>query len=434
MELKKVDEKKKKKKGSVGGAIGLIIGTTIGSGILALPIKTSPAGLLPSSISLTVCWAFLLVEALLLVEINVGLMNKKKKKFNENEDELEEIISIKTMAQETLGDWGAILVTFTYIFFGYSSMVAYCSKSGEILNRLTNLPQSLSAFFFTVLFTILVSVGGTRTTDQINRWLTASMIGLLVGIEVLAFASGSGLAGFEDGGDWAKVPEAIPVMIFSLVYHDLAPVLCAYLGGDIGRIRTSILVGSVVPLLTLLAWNAIALGLFAQTDQLNADPVDLLLSVRWSGVPLMVEAFSLLAVGTSLIGTLLSFSEFLKEQITNSTTLREKIEDNMSFSLMKWWKRRRSKIRSIAATSIIVAPSLLISTMFPDAFSTATNIAGGYCMTMLYGILPPAMAWAAISKEERNNGLSWSRPAIIGVGLVACTVVAEQILQDLALI
>lgn len=30
----------------------------------------------------------------------------------------------------------------------------------------------------------------------------------------------------------------------------------------------------------------------------------------------MVEAFSLLAVGTSLIGTLLSFSEFFKEQFT----------------------------------------------------------------------------------------------------------------------
>lgn len=31
----------------------------------------------------------------------------------------------------------------------------------------------------------------------------------------------------------------------------------------------------------------------------------------------MVQAFSLLAVGTSLIGTLLSFSEFLKEQLNN---------------------------------------------------------------------------------------------------------------------
>lgn len=31
----------------------------------------------------------------------------------------------------------------------------------------------------------------------------------------------------------------------------------------------------------------------------------------------MVEAFSLLAVGTSMIGTLLGFSEFFKEQLKN---------------------------------------------------------------------------------------------------------------------
>lgn len=32
-----------------------------------------------------------------------------------------------------------------------------------------------------------------------------------------------GWSGLGEGGDWGKVPAAIPVMIFSLVYHDLAP-------------------------------------------------------------------------------------------------------------------------------------------------------------------------------------------------------------------
>lgn len=32
-----------RKKGSIGGAVALIIGTSIGTGILALPMKTSPA-------------------------------------------------------------------------------------------------------------------------------------------------------------------------------------------------------------------------------------------------------------------------------------------------------------------------------------------------------------------------------------------------------
>lgn len=133
-------------------------------------------GLLPSSISLTLCWGFLLIEAFLLVEINVGLL-KRKKKIMDNEIELE-VISIRTMAQETLGELGGTIATLTYVFLGYTSMIAYASKSGEILYHLINIPESVSGVFFTMLFACLVSVGGTRTTDQVNQVLTVSMIGI----------------------------------------------------------------------------------------------------------------------------------------------------------------------------------------------------------------------------------------------------------------
>ena len=43
----------------------------------------------------------------------------------------------------------------------------------------------------------------------------------------------------------------------------------------------------------------------------------LIFSVKWSGISYMVEWFSLLAVGTSMLGTLLSFSSFFKEQLSN---------------------------------------------------------------------------------------------------------------------
>lgn len=121
-----------------------------------------------------VCWVFLLIEALLLVEINVGL--RKKSRMKEEEQELD-VISIRTMAQETLGDWGGSFATITYMFLGYTCMIAYCSKSGEILFHLMHLPTSTSSFFFTLIFTALIIVGGTRATDQVNQWLTASMIG-----------------------------------------------------------------------------------------------------------------------------------------------------------------------------------------------------------------------------------------------------------------
>ncbi|KAK1553245.1 hypothetical protein Q3G72_031526 [Acer saccharum] len=435
MPIIKVDEKK----GSIAGAVALVIGTSIGSGILALPQKASPAGILPSSISLITCWGFLLIEALLLIELNVNLRRKKMKKREEG-DELD-VISIRTMAQETLGDFGGTLATIFYVFLGYTSMIVYSSKSGEILFHLINIPESVSGFLFTGIFTILISIGGTQTTDQVNQWLTASMISLLLAIEVLAVTFG-GWSGFDGIGNWGKVPNTIPVIIFSLVYHDLAPVLCAYLDGDLTRLRVSVLIGSIVPLLALLVWDAIALGLSAQADQV-VDPVELLKSVEWSGVPLMVETFSLLAIGTSLIGTLLSFSEFFKEQLNNlswqssssskeSSSSLEQLED--LFGIKNWW--RRNKI-SFTAMAMVVAPTLFVSTTVPDAFSAATDIAGGYCMTMLYGVLPPAMAWAVYKRESDDGDRDSDRFALLGatpvvfvVGLFACCIVVEQILQD----
>ncbi|XP_058101790.1 uncharacterized protein LOC131245971 isoform X2 [Magnolia sinica] len=387
-----IDDPVKEKKGTVVGAVALIIGTTIGSGILALPKKTSPAGFIPSATCMIVCWGFHLIEALLLAEINVGLRNNKKR---QGEDGPVEIISIRTMAQETLGQWAGTLATITYIFLAYTSLVAYTSKSGEILSHLINLPISVSGVFFTLFFTLLISVGGTHLTDRINQWLTAFMIGLLVVIEVIAALSG-GWSGLSSTADWARVPATVPVIIFSLVYHDLAPVICTYLGGDLTRIRVSVVLGSLVPLVALLVWDAVALGLSQSAD--GIDPVDLLMRVEWHGVSAMVEGFSLLAVGTSLIGTMLGFSQFFEEHLTNLS---------------------------------LPSPS-------------TESLQGGYCMTMLFGVLPPAMAWAMHSKSchgSNSNGgedgrkvLSAAKPVLLAVGLFACGIVMEQILQDLSVL
>lgn len=414
--------------GTIAGAVAMIIGTSIGSGMLALPQRTSPAGLLPTSISMIICWCFLLFEALLLVEVNVNI-RKRKTKTDANELE---VISIRTMAKETLGEFGGALATIAYIFLGYTSMVAYCSKSGEILVSLVNLPASASGAFFTLLFTLLIVVGGTHATDHVNQWLTTCMIGLLLAIEVLAVAFG-GLAESGSSGDWGEVPPAIPVMIFSLVYHDIVPVICAYLEGDVTRIRTSVILGSLVPLVALLVWDAIVLGLSSSLPDQNIDPIELLMRVKWSGMPFMAGAFSLLAVGTSMIGTLLGFSEFFKEQlnlyiIPLSKTLQS---SKLQLGMRRLWGRNR--LISCAAMVLAVGPSLFLSTKFPDAFSAATDIAGGYCMTMLFGVLPPAMAWAM---HEKTDGfadqmlLSKLTPALIGVGVFASGIVLEQILQD----
>lgn len=137
-------------------------------------------GYVPSATAMVVCWGFLLIECLILAEINVFLLSKKEKgkKTRNGHGDLE-TISIRTMAQETLGDWGGNLATVNYVFLGYTTLVAYISKSGEIINHLSNIPSNISGFLFAMLFSLLLSVGGTRATDQVNQYLTTIMIGAL---------------------------------------------------------------------------------------------------------------------------------------------------------------------------------------------------------------------------------------------------------------
>ncbi|KAL5998378.1 hypothetical protein ACLOJK_009318, partial [Asimina triloba] len=378
-EAELINDSPKEKKGTMAGAVALIVGTSIGSGILALPKRTSPAGFIPTATCIILCWGFLLIEALLLAEINVALRHYKRKG---EEDERAEIISVRTMAQETLGNWGGNLVTITYIFLAYTIMVAYTSKSGEILSNLINLPASISSISFTALCSLLISVGGLRVTDWINQWLTALMI---------------------ESND---VAIACPVTI------SLVAVLCSYLGGDLARIRRSFIIGSIVPLVALLVWDAVALGLAQSAD--GVDPLDSLLGVEWSGVPAMVEAFSLLAVGTSMIGTMLGFFQFFEEQLTNLTFPSLPTKSLQIYGLLcqekwearegggglgpgKWWQ---SNGINFTATLMVTVPPIVIAATVPDAFSAATDIAGGYCMTVLYGVLPPAMAWALHVKSS----------------------------------
>lgn len=55
-------------------------------------------------------------------------------------------------------------------------------------------------------------------------------------------------------------------------------------------------------------------------------------------------------------------------------------------------------------------------------------------MTMLYGVLPPAMAWAMHSRESEDTdskALLRERPALLGLGLFACGIMVEQVIQDI---
>jgi len=76
------------------GSILLIVGTSIGAGMLALPIATAQLGFFGSLILLFVCWFIMTAGAFLILEVNLWMP------LNSN---------LNTMAKTTIGPLGQII-------------------------------------------------------------------------------------------------------------------------------------------------------------------------------------------------------------------------------------------------------------------------------------------------------------------------------------
>ena len=265
---------------SVLSAVALIVGSSVGAGVLALPAVSAPAGFAPSATALVGVWALLTAEALLIAEVNLALLSAKKKIKRDNNDDKEEekneeedaIVTLREMAHETLGARGGHFVAAAYLALSYSLMVAYISKAGELVSSAldplllssssaaTALIESTAVASATsvispgagaALFTAAMGLtlfGGTAAVDGANKAMTASLLAAYAVIVSVGGAQADWGALAERAPEWSAAPAAIPVILLSLVYHDLVPVVCAQLRGDAAKVRTALFVGSTAPL------------------------------------------------------------------------------------------------------------------------------------------------------------------------------------------
>lgn len=99
-------------KDKVFGGILLASGTAIGAGMLALPLSTANSGFIPSGFAFLVCWFFMTVAALLLLEVNLRFSGDK------------DLIS---MTYAIFGRFGKMIAWIVYLLFLYALIVAYPS-------------------------------------------------------------------------------------------------------------------------------------------------------------------------------------------------------------------------------------------------------------------------------------------------------------------
>lgn len=353
------------------GSTLLIVGTSIGAGMLALPIATAQLGFIGSLILLIACWLVMTFGAYLLLEVNLWMPQNS---------------NLITMARKTIGMKGQIISWIIYFSLLYSLLCAYISGGSDLFQVLLKLagisiPQSLSAIVFTLLFGLIVSLG-IRSVDYTNRALmfVKFMAYFILIILLIPFIHADYLATGQM--KYLTSATAITVTITSFGYAAIVPSLRVYFAGDIKKLKQAILIGSLIPLFCYIAWDFAIMGIIPfqnhyglfdilKSHRSTSEFVQTLSSiVNKNEVTFFAKLFTSICVLTSFLGVGLCLADFLADGL--------QLE-----------KKGGSQVIIHGLTFL---PPLIVVLFFPNIFIKALQYAGIYTVILLI-LLPAWMVW-----------------------------------------
>ncbi len=351
--------------GSMIGGILLVAGCCIGAGMLGLPILSAKGGFYPSLLIFFLGWLFMLCTGLLLLEVNLWYGKE---------------VSLITMTKKTLGPVGQGLCWFMFLFLFYSLMVAYLAASGSLVHDFIQQMSGISwhpgigGLFFCLLFSLLLYMG-TQAVDWFNRFL---MGGLILSYVVLVFVGSPHVhPELLERRDWSASTAMIPVVILSFGFHNLIPSLTTYFRGNVSLLRWTFILGSFLPLLIYILWQALILGIIPLQDfqealdqgEIATEALKNVVGVSW--VLDVAQAFAFFAIMTSFLSVALSFIDFLADGLKIKKTPKGKI----------------------GLAALVLGPPFLCALFYPTIFLMALNAAGGIGAVVLFAILPVLMVW-----------------------------------------
>lgn len=392
-----------------------------------------------------------------LQEVNLWCHNRVK---NQQPDDTEvPPLLLADMARITLGSIPEALTSSVYLTMSFTLLLAYIAKAGDIFDSAVIQSTSVEACIGPLLFTVPLATtfikGGTGALEKTNRNLTGAMLVLFAAVVGWGFDNVPWELSPLSHADTSDVAPILPIMFLSLVYHDLIPVVCHYLGFKRGRILLAVLLGSVVPLGMFLAFEAVCLGLVPYTPGVSVDPLEVLISSQGPIAGTAVAVFSLAALATSAIGTTLSLTSFITTKLESLTSINQlsiklpQLPDVSPDSLMS--KVTQPPVAKSAESESLPAPTpahvcAVLLTLTPptvasisgtDIFMTATHLAGAYGMTALYGLLPPVLAWsvrrnADAEGTQGNQLLPGGEPILAGLFAAGVGVFSLQLQADVS--
>jgi len=391
------------------GGILLIVGTSIGGGMLALPVSTAEVGFSNSLFFLVFCWLVMTAGALLVLEVNLRLPAGS---------------NMISMAKSTLGLPGQVIAWITYLFLLYTLLSAYISGGSDVFNSILHkahieLPAWVTSIIFTALFSLIV-YNGIRSVDYVNRGLMFGKLGvyvLLVAI-ISPHVSPTGLT----GGSARAFTGTLMILVTSFGFASIVPSLRDYFADDIKSLRRVILFGSLIPLFCYIIWDAVIMGVVARegdnglmalmtsehatsglTEALNQS-----VQSQWIGG--FFGFFTSICMVTAFLGVSLGLFDFLADGL----------------------KLKKSGTQGRYTLALTFIPPLAVVLVNPGIYLHALSYAGVCCVILLL-LLPSIMAWKGrqkcqlITPESRmvpGGNLALALLGFIAIGLLIVALIS----------
>lgn len=358
------------------GSVFIVAGTTIGAGMLAMPLAAVGIGFSTMMLLLVGLWLLMSYTALLLVEV-----------YQYNDPHT----GLGSIAKRYLGVGGQVITGLALLLLMYALTTAYISGAGELLSATLSswIGHELSITQGIIIFTVIggAVVGiGTTSVDMINRLLFTAKVFFLIFMLVVMLPHVESVNLTSMPVAQGLILAAIPVIFTSFGFHGSVPSIVSYMNGDIKKLRIIFVVGSAIPLVAYILWQIATLGaiptntfmgIMAQQSGLNGLLTAIRDVVATPRVNIAVNLFAALALATSFLGVALGLFDYLAD-------------------LFKRSNRATGRMQSSLLTFV---PPLVCALYFPNFVQALAYAA--IALSILALLLPALLVWKV--RQEQNG-------------------------------
>jgi tyrosine-specific transport protein len=346
------------------GSLLLILGTSIGGGMLALPAVTAELNFMTVVLYLLLAWALMTVGAFALIIVQMRF---------------EHDIGVMPLARKTVGRIISIVTLLFSLLLLYSLLCAYTAATGDVLHALSarlhlNIPKRV-CLLLTALILSSVVYRGIAAADKLNRLFMFMKI-------IVCFLL---IISIVPSDDWSKLQlgqahfnsHGFLIMLCSFGYGMILPALSEYLQFDRKRLIRIVLLGGLIPLSLYLIWIAsvhAALTREQLSVLMNSGDTTATLLQLLTGV----TAKPILQSFAWLFGSICTFTAFLGVSIS--------LLDFLAGAL----NIRRTRRPKLFLMLLTYVPPTAIAMLAPSLFVEALAYAGISCAFLLI-ILPIGM-------------------------------------------